>query len=108
MVSAKVAGEAHADGADAASAAFPMREARKGAQPLRDWTCLIGRERSEFRAETGAFEDRHAFLDLRHGFVAAEQRRHLDRESGIADPTGETGQMRADPGHLHHHDDGGA
>ena len=70
-------------------------------------TGLVGRECAELRADTGALEDRHAFLNLRYGSVAAEQRRHVDREPGIADPAGEAGYMRADARHLRHDDDGG-
>ena len=40
----------------------------------------------------------------RHGAVAAEQRGHVDRESGVAHPAGEARDMRADARHLAHDD----
>ena len=100
----EVAGEAHADGADARPAAFLVSQPRQRAQPLRDRARFVGREGTELGAHAGSLEHGDAFVDLRHGAIAPEQRGHVDAEARIAHPAGEARDLRADAGHLGHHD----
>ncbi len=85
--------------------ALPVGEARERAQPLRHRARLAGRERAELGTDAGLLEDRDAFLGARHGAVAAEQRGHVDRKSGVSHPAGEARDLRADSRHLAHDDD---
>ncbi len=65
-----------------------------------------GRESAELGADARALKDGDTFLGSRHGAVAAEERRHIDSEAGIADPASKARDMRADAGHLGHDDHG--
>src|SRR5262249_20294357 len=100
----EVSREAHADGADTGAAAFPMRLASQRAEPRGHRARFVGGEGAELGADTGLAEDGLAFLDLRHGAVAAEQRGHIDGEAGVADPAAEASDVRADARHLRHDD----
>ena len=100
----EVAGEAHADRADAATTALLVREPGERAQPHGHRARLAGGERAELGADARAAQRGRALLDARHGAVAAEQRGHVHGESGVANPAAEAGDVRADAGHLRHHD----
>src|SRR5262249_52812843 len=60
----------------------------------------------EFGTHAGSLEDLCPFLRVRDRSVAAEQRRHVNRETGIPHPAREARYMWADAGHFGHHDDG--
>ena len=102
----KISRKAHPDGADAGTAAFAMRKVRQRSQPLRHGAGFVRGQCAKLGAHAGAMKDRGALLRARNGAVAAEQRRHVDGEAGVADPAGKPRDMRADAGHLRHHDDG--
>jgi hypothetical protein len=50
------------------------------------------------RCARRAKKDGETFLRSRHRAVAAEERRHVDREAGIADPVGKARDMGLMPG----------
>jgi hypothetical protein len=82
-----------------------VREARERPQPLRHRTRLVGRQGAKFGADARPSKDLEAFVGVRHGSVPAEQRRHVDREPGVAHPAGKARDVRADAGHFAHDDD---
>lgn len=104
----EVPGEAHADGPDARPATLAMSDPRQAAQPQRDRARCVRREGTELGAHARAPQHREPSLRLGVRAVAAEQRRQVDGEPGLADPAGEPCDVRADAGHLGQHDDGRA
>ena len=82
----EVAGEAHADRADARTAALLVRQPRERAQPLRHRARLVGGECAELGAHARPLEDGATLLGIRHRAVAAEQRRHVHGEARVPDP----------------------
>jgi hypothetical protein len=90
------------------TAALPVRQPGERAQPGGHRAGLAGGEGAELGADARLAEDRRPLVGARHRAVAAEQRRHVDRESRVAHPAGEAGHLRADAGHLGHDDYGRA
>lgn len=100
----EVAGETHADGADARAAAFAVRKSCERAQPASDRARDIRVERTELGAHAGSLQYRKARLCMGVRTIASEERWHVHGESSIADPSREPCDVRTYPWHLGHHD----
>ncbi len=85
-----------------------MRLLCKRAQPPRRGRAFVGLKGAELTADTRASHGQKELSRRRHCAVLAENMRHIDGETGIADPACEARDMRADSRHFGHHDDGGA
>jgi hypothetical protein len=65
---------------------------------------LICGQGAELDAHTGSLKDGSALFRVWNRTVAAEQRRHVNGESGVPNPASEPRDMGADTRHLGHHD----
>ena len=101
----EIAGEAHADAADAGAAAFRVGLPGEGAQPVGDGARRVRCQYVELPRDAGA-SDRLEDVPVREGAAGGA------RELGQVDPVtrrdesvGELDDLRVDPRDLVHHDD---
>ncbi len=108
VASAKLPGEAHADGADALPPHSPCAFFASAAQPVDDRARAVGRPDVEFAPDAHRLEDlAHRVGRRRDPAGLAEQRRQERRHAGLDDAVGEAHHQRMQARHLMDHDHGG-